>query len=304
MGEIEEGWEWLAFTFNNQEKIKLTKEEIDEMLDVSDKIAHQAYSKMQMDSTEHFWAKHTPKEVEFIIENCQLNSTMKIADFGCGIGRHTNQLINDGYNIIGLDYSQNLLNKAKQQSNKKENFINGDCRTINLDTKYNTILCLYDVIGSFIDNTENIKILNNIYNHLEDDGYTLISVMNYELTKAQAIHTFSLKNEHNKLLELTASDTMQKTGNIFNPDYYMIDKDTNIVYRREQFSVEGQLPQELIVRDYRYTKMDIEQMCINSGLEVIFSRYIQAGKWEVELEATDKKAKEILLLCKKTHNKS
>ncbi len=303
LGDIEEGWEWLAFTFNNQEKINLTKEEINEMLDVSDKIAHQAYSKMQMDSAEHLWAKHTAKEVEFIIENCKLNNDMKIADFGCGIGRHTNKLIEDGYNAVGLDYSQNLLNKAKQKSQKKENFITGDCRTINLNTKYNTILCLYDVIGSFIDNFENIKILNNIYNHLEDDGYTLISVMNYELTTAQAIHTFSLKNEHNKLLELTASDTMQKTGDVFDPEYYMIDKDTNIVYRREQFNTENQLPQELIVRDYRYTKIDIEQMCISAGLEVIFSRYIQAGKWEVELEATDKKAKEILLLCKKTDNK-
>lgn len=304
LGEIDEGWEWLAFTFNNQEKIKLTKEEISEMLDISDKIAFKAYSKMQMDSTEHFWAKHTLKEIEFIVKNCKLNKSMKIADFGCGIGRHTNKLIKDGYNVIGIDYSENLLNKAKQKYLKKENFIHGDCRTIDLGSKYNTILCLYDVIGSFIDNCENIKILNNIYNHLENDGYVLISVMNYELTKAQAKHTFSLKDDYNKILELTASDTMQKTGDIFNPDYYMIDKDTNIVYRREQFKTENQLPQELIVRDYRYTKVDIEQMCINVGLEIIFSRYIQAGKWEVALEATDKKAKEILLLCKKTHNKS
>lgn len=304
LGEIEEGWEWLAFTFNNQEKIQLTKEEIDEMLDVSDKIAHQAYSKMQMDSTEHFWAKHTPKEVEFIIENCKLTNNMKIADFGCGVGRHTNQLIDKGYNVIGVDFSKNLLEKAKRNSNKKENFIHGDCRDIDLNTKYNTILCLYDVIGSFIDNSENIKILDNIYKHLEDGGYAIISVMNYELTKAKAIHTFSLKDEHNRLLELTASDTMQTTGDIFNPDYYMIDKDTNIVYRREQFNVENQLPQELIVRDYRYTKVEIEQMCIDIGLEVIFSRYVQAGKWEVELEATDKKAKEILLLCQKIDNNS
>ena len=299
LGSIDEGWEWLAFTFNNQEKITLTKAEINEMLDVSDKIAHQAYSKMSMDTAEHFWAKHTPKEVDFIIKNCNLNNDMKLADFGCGIGRHTNLLSQNGYDIIGIDYSQNLLNKAIENSQNKEKFIQDDCRTINLETKYNTILCLYDVIGSFIDNSENIKIINNIYNHLEDDGYTLISVMNYELTKAQAKYTFSLRNEHNKLLELTASDTMQKTGDVFNPDYYMIDDDTNIVYRREQFCTENQLPQELIVRDYRYTKFDIEKMCTNVGLEIIFSRYVQAGKWEVELEATDKKAKEILLLCKK-----
>ena len=88
------------------------------MLDVSDKIAHQAYSKMKMDSAEHFWAKHTQKEIEFIIKNCKLNKDMKIADFGCGIGRHTNKLIEDEENEIDDDYSQNLLNKAKLQSHK------------------------------------------------------------------------------------------------------------------------------------------------------------------------------------------
>jgi 2-polyprenyl-3-methyl-5-hydroxy-6-metoxy-1,4-benzoquinol methylase/GNAT superfamily N-acetyltransferase len=304
LGEIEEGWEWLAFTFNDQKKIQLTKEEINEMLDISDKIAHQAYSDMQMESPDHFWSNHTTKEIEFIIKNCKLNKDTKIADFGCGVGRHANKLIEYDYDIIGIDYSQKLLKKAKQNSTKQENFITGDCRTINLEAKYNVILCLYDVIGSFIDNSENIKILNNIYNHLEDNGYALISVMNYELTKAQAKYTFSLQKEHNKLLELTASNTMQKSGDIFNPDYYMIDEDTNIVYRREQFNIENQLPRELIVRDYRYTKIEIEQMCKDVGLEIMFSRYVQAGKWEIELEATDKKAKEILILCQKLSNKT
>lgn len=303
LGAIDEGWEWLAFTFNNQEKITLTKTEINEMLDVSDKIAHQAYSKMAMDTKEHFWAKHTQNEVDYIIQNCKLNKDSKIADFGCGIGRHTNRFLINGYtNTIGIDYSQELLTKAKQKLSKIDNFIVGDCREIDLEKKFNTIICLYDVIGSFIDNKENNKIIENIYKHLEDSGYVLVSVMNYELTVSQAKHIFSLENEHNKLLELTASDTMQTTGDIFNPDYYMIDRDTNIVYRREQFNSNSQLPQELIVRDYRYTKIEIEQMFIDSGFEVIFSKYVQAGKWNIELESTDKRAKEILLLCKKIPN--
>ena len=43
-------------------------------------------------------------------------------------------------------------------------------------------------------------------------------------------------------------------------------------------------------------------MCKDVGLEIMFSRYVQAGKWEIELEATDKKAKEILILCKKNES--
>ena len=301
MGEIEEGWEWFAFTFHSQEKLVLTKDEILEMLDISDKIAHKAYSRMLMDSENHAWAKHTVNEIDFVINNCKLDRLSSIADFGCGIGRHSIELANRGFDIVGIDYSKELLNKAIGKSSAAK-FIEGDCRDINLGKKFDTVLCLYDVIGSFIDNYENTKILENVYNHLEDNGYALISVMNFELTLAEAKHVFSLNENYNKLLDLTASNTMQTTGNVFNPDFYMIDTDSNIVYRREQFSAGGLLPQELIVRDYRYTKSQIEMMCVDMGLEIVMSRYVQAGRWDKELQSVDPKAKEILLLCKKKSN--
>jgi SAM-dependent methyltransferase/GNAT superfamily N-acetyltransferase len=301
LGEIDEGWEWLAFTFQSQEKIKLTKEEMYEILDVSEKIAHRAYSKMDMDSSSQAWARHTKNEIQFIIENCQLQKLSKIGDFGCGIGRHTNGLIELGYTrAVGIDYSEELLKIARGKATLPSNFIQDDCRNINLDEKFDAIICLYDVIGSFIDNSENIKILENIYKSLKNDGYVLISVMNFELTKDIAKHIFSFEEDHNRLLDLEASDIMQKTGAVFNPDYYMIDKDTNIVYRREQFNFADHLPEELIVRDYRFTKNEIEQMCMNAGFKILFSRYVQAGAWDTELNAVDKKAKEILVLCKKS----
>ena len=40
-------------------------------------------------------------------------------------------------------------------------------------------------------------------------------------------------------------------------------------------------------------------MCTAAGFEIIFSRYVQAGRWDAELDAVDSRAKEILLLCKK-----
>jgi SAM-dependent methyltransferase len=200
--------------------------------------------------------------------------------------------------VLGIDYSEILLNKAKESS-KKDIFIKGDCRNLSLEKQVDVALCLYDVIGSFADNNENIKILENIYNNLANGGYALISVMNHELTKHLAKYKFSFEKEPNKLLELVASSTMEKTGDIFNPEYYMVDIESNVVYRREQFDSGNELQKELIVRDYRYSKREIEGICKNIGFSIVMSRYVQAGRWDVELGATDKKAKEILLLCRK-----
>jgi hypothetical protein len=90
---------------------------------------------------------------------------------------------------------------------------------------------------------------------------------------------------------------METSGNVFNPDYYMIDEVTEIVYRKEQFTRGTDLPAQLLVRDRRYRRRDIEAMCMVAGLDVLWSRYVRAGQWDVELNAEDDNAKEILLLC-------
>jgi len=77
----------------------------------------------------------------------------------------------------------------------------------------------------------------------------------------------------------------------------MIDEFTEIVYRKEQFKQGSDLPVQLLVRDRRYRRRDIEAMCMKAGLGVLWSRYVRAGQWDVELDAEDDNAKEILVLC-------
>jgi hypothetical protein len=120
--------------------------------------------------------------------------------------------------------------------------------------------------------------------------------MNFDLTLRRARHLFSLRKEPNRLLELVASATMETTGNVFNPEYYMIDELTEIVYRKEQFNRGGELPVQLLVRDRRYRRRDIEAMC-TKGLSIVWSRYVRAGRWEVGVNPEGDDAREILLLC-------
>jgi hypothetical protein len=135
--------------------------------------------------------------------------------------------------------------------------------------------------------------------HLKEGGKLLLSVMNFELTKHEAKFFFSLETDSKPLSDLRPSTTMESTGNIFNPDLYLIDTDTRIVYRKEQFVEGGQLPAELIVRDRRYRLDEIQDMCRGVGLEVLSSRFVQSGHWEVELDGRDKRAKEILVLAQR-----
>jgi len=300
LGCLDEGWEWFAFTFNDQEQLKLTKDEINKMIDASEETTKEAYSRMILDSN-HKWLTHTSQEIDFIVDVCDLKEGQRVLDVGCGIGRHCNELAHRGMVAKGIDYIQELIEKAKSiaidSSELSQSYMVGDFREINLSEKYDAAICLYDVIGSFIDDSENLKILENIAKCVNSGGKVLLSVMNYELTAYNAKHKFVFEDDPNRILELASSSIMEKTGNIFDSDHYLVDESTHVVYRKELFTHGDNLPTELIVRDKRYTINGITALCKESGLHVEWARYVGAGKWNDSLESCNQSAKEILILC-------
>lgn len=299
LGGLDEGWEWFAFTFNDQTQISLTPEEIEKMLQTTDQVTRQAYSRMRTDMGSHAWTKHTEQECRFIVEWCSLKEGDRIVDFGCGNGRHIKILTDMGMMTTGVDYNKLSDSVVNEISLRGSQFIIGDCRQIKLQEKYNAVICLYDVIGSYVDQKENISILENIYYHLKVKGRALISVMNYELTEYRARNKFSLELKPDAILTLPASQIMETTGDIFDPKYYLIDEKTHVIYRKEQFQKGHQLPVELIVRDRRYCKHEIKKMCESVGFKVLWAKFVRAGGWSESLSNIDERAKEILVLCEK-----
>lgn len=303
LGDIEDGWEWLAFTFNEQQMIGLSEDEIEKMLGASDQVVKLALSRMALDSS-HSWTRYTPVEVQLIMEYCAVGEGANILDLGCGNGRHSLELAARGIHVTGADYLENLIGFANQEAENRHlqsiaTFLVEDCRYIDLGRTYDAVVSLYDVIGTYANDADNALLLGAIGRHLKPGGFALISVMNYELTEAQAQNHFTLTDDPDALLRLAPSRTMEQTGNIFDPKYYLIESNTRVVYRKEQFDSGNELPMELTVRDRRYRQDEIEAMCRAADLDVIWSRFVGLGKWEEPLDATDIRAKEILVLCKK-----
>lgn len=299
LGELKEGWEWMAFTFHDQEQLQLTPTEVDAMLRSTDDVTRQAYSRMSLGEG-HSWARHSEAEADVIFSACNLKHGSTLLDLGCGVGRHINQLSRRGVKSVGVDYTESLLARARRDAkNANENlieFIEEDCRTLRMDRQFDAVICLYDVIGSFVDNESNAQIVRTIAKHLKAGGYALLSVMNLTYTAAVAKHTFTLAASPDRLLDLDASNTMEATGDVFDPEHILLDTDSGVVYRKEQFSLGRALPTELIVRDRRWTAEGIRALCEAAGLEVIWHRYVRSGSWLTPREGTD--GKEILILCR------
>lgn len=282
--------------------------ELEEMLVASDQVTKQAYSRMQPQWKSHQWAQYAREEVEFILRNSGVPSGSSVLDFGCGDCRHSYEFARQGFQVTAVDYVQEPDNPtcdlSARHGARNIRYHNGDCRTTVIGGKYELGICLYDVIGSHADDISNGQILENLADHIKEGGYVFISVMNMELTERRAKNWFSLSSDPDKLLTLPPSNIMEKSGNVFNPDYYLIDTDKRIVYRKEQFYRGEELFEELLVRDRRYTKEEITQMCSAVGLKVEWSRFVRAGRWNEPLDRESDQAKEILVMCRKPYQEA
>jgi len=303
LGPLPEGNEWLAFTFHEQEQIGLTRRELEQMMLASDAATKQAFSRMQVTEEGHTWAKHAEKEIDFIMTTCLLKPGNRLLDFGCGQGRHALGFARRGIDVVGVDYIESFVQsasaKAAASSLTNAKFEMADCREVKLSKDFDVGICLYDVIGTYADEKDNLMVLTNLARHIKPLGYVLLSVMSMGLTERRALNWFSIESEPDKLLSLPPSDLMEKSGAVFDPKLYLIDRNTRIVYRKEQFSAGEGLPQELLVRDMRFTQEQIETLCRTAGLDVVWSRFVRAGKWDQALAPEDEHAKEILVLCRK-----
>lgn len=311
LGYIDEGWEWFAFTFNDQPQIELSKEEILRMIETADEVVKKAYERMTNGWNENTqsWARHTFEEIEYISKRIDFKDISLAYDLGCGTGRHSIELAQRGINVIGIDYvpvNVQMANKklADLKGKQQNEFANikieeADCRYYKNDIKAEMVLCLYDVIGSFATNQDNRNIIQTAYNLLNINGYAVFSVMNYDTTLARAKHKFIFDENPNKLLELLPSKIMETTGDVYNPDYYCVDTETHLVYRKERFDGGNDLPVELIIRDRRFTKEEIISLCKEVGFSIIEVKYTNASSWEEEYPPESERAKEILVICKK-----
>ena len=272
----------------------------EQMLDFSEYQLEDAYSRMEMNT--QGWTQHTSHEVEFAETACQLNHDSHILDIGCGIGRHSVELAKRGYrHITAYDFSPRLIQKAIDLSSGYDiNYDVKDCRHLRRTASFDAVICLYDVIGSFRTLPDNVKIIKSIRGVLKRGGKCVVSVMNMELTQRLAIHMVNDVRQHPQaLLKLKASNIMQSTGNIFNPDYYLLDTSSQLVYRKEQFEMDGELSSEYVIADYRFTRDQVIDAFKENGFSILSANFVKIGAWDKPLISNDTAAKEILIVAEK-----
>ena len=118
------------------------------------------------------------EQLKIIINYAKNNKFVKLLDIGCGTGYHVYMLNKMKYDVIGLDKSAAMIERAKSQYTNCE-FINGDFLQNNL-FEYNSfthLICLNKTFYSFKDKVLFFEKSNLLLNA---DGLIIIHIVNRE----------------------------------------------------------------------------------------------------------------------------
>jgi cyclopropane fatty-acyl-phospholipid synthase-like methyltransferase len=121
------------------------------------------------------------EEAERFLKNLitflNINKNHTILDLACGKGRHSIFLNSLGYDVTGVDLSEQSIKKASQSSNDRLKFMIHDMR-YPIESNYDVILNMFTSFGYFDSIDDNFNVLKTIKNSLNKDGIGVIDFMN------------------------------------------------------------------------------------------------------------------------------
>ena len=101
----------------------------------------------------------------------------KILDLACGKGRHSIYLNKLGYNVTGVDLSEQSILYAKKFENESLKFEVHDMSKPYPD-KFDAVFNLFTSFGYFEDESCNLNTINSIKQELNPNGFGVIDFMN------------------------------------------------------------------------------------------------------------------------------
>lgn len=216
---------------------------------------------------EDWWKRHFAKDclliegfkwkvdIDFIEQALELPKGSRILDLACGYGRMSIGLAERGYDVLGLDYSKELLKIAHAEAIKrgvKVKFIRDDMRRMAYNNEFDGVLCWANSFGYFSDE-ENEKIMLLIARALKKRGKLLLDLHNKDSVIRNRLRRTWFKREKFYILEDWTFDPRLSRSII---RYVIINAETRKI-------------REGIMSMREYTLPEVKRLLKDAGLEFI-----------------------------------
>ena len=174
-----------------------------------------------------------------------------IVELGCGTGNITNRLALEGYTVLGIDLSLEMLSIASQKAQslnlKNITYINQDMRNLELLNKSDCILSICDSINYITEESELLDIFKLVFSNLNKNGLFIFDIntthkfkniladKNFCETREEIAYTWENYFDKDKMI------------NEFYTNFFIKDKKTNLYHRFEEVHYEKAYEKDFII---------------------------------------------------------
>ncbi|MGB8226623.1 MAG: class I SAM-dependent methyltransferase [Sedimentisphaerales bacterium] len=152
--------------------------------------------KKQWYEDENFWNTFAPMmfnqkrlgdtagEVDQIIKLSGIKKGARILDLCCGFGRHSLELARRGYNVTGVDLTEEYLAKARRKAKAEGlniQFIRSDMSRFCLLDSFDAAINMFTAFGYFENPADDRRVLSNMYCSLRKGGRLIIDIIGKEI---------------------------------------------------------------------------------------------------------------------------
>lgn len=121
--------------------------------------------------------KDIKNQIDYILKCCRPNKRDPILDVACGHGKHSIELAKRGYNVIGIDISNVLIDHLNKVRNYGALFQKKRMTEISESGEYGLIIILGNSLELMPEN-ECKQSLFQIYKAIKEDGYIFLQIDN------------------------------------------------------------------------------------------------------------------------------
>jgi 2-polyprenyl-3-methyl-5-hydroxy-6-metoxy-1,4-benzoquinol methylase len=136
----------------------------------------------------------TVQEVDFIEEEIGFDKKKRILDIGCGTGRHSIELAKRGYKVVGIDFSESQLKRAREKADEAGvaiEFNYEDARNLKYDAEFEVVLMLCEGGFPLMETDEmNFAILESAKRALKPGGKLIFTTLNALFPLAHSVEEF------------------------------------------------------------------------------------------------------------------
>lgn len=125
---------------------------------------------------------------ELVTKHAGIAKGSHVLDLCCGYGRHALALAQLGYDVVGIDQSRYLIDRAREvYPHERVRYEVADMRGPFSSAPYDAIVNFFTSFGYFETHAENMRVLHAVHDALRDGGVFIMDFFNAQLVRSDLV---------------------------------------------------------------------------------------------------------------------